>query len=100
LLPIWLESGIDGTHPCEIAAGSDPIALRRNYPGCRLMGGLDNRLIASGRDGVDEVLRYVRPLLREGAYVPFLDYFVPPDVTYDTYRYYVEQRRELLGAFG
>jgi uroporphyrinogen decarboxylase len=96
LLPIWLESGIDGTHPCEIAAGSDPVALRRNYPGCRLMGGLDKRLIASGRDGVDAVLRHVRPVLQEGAYIPFLDHFVPPDVSYDTYRYYVEQRRELL----
>ena len=96
LLPIWLESGIDGTHPCEVAADSDPVALRRNHPGCRLMGGLDKRLIASGRDGVDAVLRHVRPLLREGAYVPFLDHFVPPDVSYDVYRYYVEKRPELL----
>jgi hypothetical protein len=96
LLPIWLESGIDGTHPCEIAASSDPVALRRAYPGCKLMGGLDKRLIASGRDGVNTVLRHVRPLLREGAYIPFLDHFVPPDVSYDVYLYYVERRRELL----
>jgi len=96
LLPIWLEADIDGTHPCEIAAGSDPVELRRQFPGCRLMGGLDKRAIASGRDGVDAVLRHVQPLLQEGAYIPFLDHFVPPDVSYDTYLYYVDRRRELL----
>jgi uroporphyrinogen decarboxylase len=96
LLPIWLEAGIDGAHPCEIAATSDPVMLRRQFPGCRLMGGLDKRAIASGRDGVDAVLRHVQPLLQEGAYIPFLDHFVPPDVSYETYLYYVERRRELL----
>jgi uroporphyrinogen decarboxylase len=95
LLPIWLAAGIDGEHPCEIAAGSDPVALRRTHPGCRLMGGLDKRAIASGREGVDAVLRHMQPLLGEGAYIPFLDHFVPPDVSYDTYRYYVDRRREL-----
>ena len=96
LLPIYLASGIHGTHPCEIAAGADPVELRRENPGCALMGGMDKRAIASGREGVDAELRRVQLLLWEGAYIPFLDHFVPPDVPYDTYRYYVERRRELL----
>ena len=96
LLPIWVEAGIDGTHPCEIAAGSDPLALRRRFPHCTLIGGLDKRAIASGRDGINAQLRRVQPLLQEGAYIPMLDHFVPPDVSYDTYLYYVERRRELL----
>ena len=95
LLPVWLEVGIDGVHPCEVAAGSDPVELRRRFPGCRLMGGLDKRAIASGREGVDAVLRHVQPLLQEGGYIPFLDHFVPPDVSYDTYRYYVDRRRDI-----
>ena len=96
LLPIWLEAGIDGTHPCEMAAGSDPVALRHRFPGCPLMGGLDKRAIASGRDGVDAELQRVMPVLKEGAYIPMLDHFVPPDVSYEVYRHYVERRRELL----
>jgi len=96
LLPIFLEAGMDGTHPCEIAAGSDPVLLRRKYPQCALMGGMDKRAIASGRDGVDSELRRIQPLLKEGAYIPLLDHFVPPDVSYQTYLYYVERRRELL----
>ena len=95
LLPIWLDAGIDGVLPCEMAAGSDPLDLRRKFPGCALLGGLDKRAIASGRDGVDAELRRVQPLLQEGAYIPFLDHFVPPDVSYDTYLYYVQKRREL-----
>ncbi|HOF19563.1 MAG TPA: uroporphyrinogen decarboxylase family protein [Phycisphaerae bacterium] len=96
LLPLYREAGMDGAHPCEIAAGADPNALRRLDPRCALMGGMDKRAIAAGREGVEAELRRVEPVLRQGAFIPFLDHFVPPDVSYDTYRYYVERRRELL----
>lgn len=96
LLPIFLEAGIDGVHPCEMAAGSDPVMLRRRFPRCTLIGGLDKRLIAAGREGVDAELARVEPLVREGAYIPLLDHFVPPDVSYETYVYYVQRRRELF----
>ena len=96
LLPIFLEAGMDGMHPCEIAAGCDPVLLRRKHPDCALMGGLDKRAIASGREGVESELARVQPVLQDGAYIPMLDHFVPPDVSYDTYLYYVERRRELL----
>jgi uroporphyrinogen decarboxylase len=96
LLPIFLEAGIDGMHPCEIAAGCDPVLLRQKHPNCTLMGGLDKRAIASGRKGVESELRRVQPVLEKGAYIPMLDHFVPPDVSYQTYLYYVERRRELL----
>jgi uroporphyrinogen decarboxylase len=98
LLPIFLEAGMDGLHPCEVAAGSDPLQLRRAFPGCRLIGGLDKRVIATGRAGVDAELRRIAPLLQEGGYIPLLDHYVPPDVSFATYTYYVERRRELLGT--
>lgn len=96
LLPIYREAGIDGTHPCEIAAGADPILLRRENPRCALMGGMDKRLIASGREGIDAELRRLEPLWKEGGFIPMLDHFVPSDVSYDTYCYYVDRRREVL----
>jgi len=96
LLPIWLEAGVDGVHPCEIAANCDPLEIRRRYPRCRLHGGLDKRIIARGREGVDAELRLVQPLLKEGAYIPSIDHFVPYDIPFETYRYYVERRRELF----
>jgi hypothetical protein len=95
LLPIWLEAGVDGVHPCEIAANCDPLEIRRRFPGCRLQGGMDKRAIATGRAGVDAELRHIQPLLKEGAYIPSIDHFVPYDISYKTYLYYVERRREL-----
>jgi len=99
LLPLFLEAGMDGTHPCERAAGSDPVILRRSFPGSVLMGGMDKRAIAAGKDGVDAELRRLEPVWKQGGFIPMLDHFVPPDVSYDTYRYYVDLRREALGRF-
>ncbi|MGQ9683917.1 MAG: uroporphyrinogen decarboxylase family protein, partial [Anaerolineae bacterium] len=96
LVPIWREAGIDGMHPCEMAAGADPILIRRQNPGCALMGGMDKRLIAAGREGIDAELRRLQPLLQEGGFIPQLDHFVPPDVAYEDYVYYCERRRELF----
>jgi hypothetical protein len=45
--------------------------------------------------GVDAELRHVQPLLKEGAYIPSVDHFVPYDISFETYLYYVERRREL-----
>jgi hypothetical protein len=95
LLPIWLEAGVDGVHPCEIAANCDPLELRRRYPRLRLHGGMDKRIISTGREGVDSELRRVQPLIQQGAYIPSVDHFVPHDISYETYLYYVERRREL-----
>jgi len=96
LAPIWLEAGVDGVHPCEMAAGSDPLTVRQRHPRCAIIGGMDKRLIASGREGIDAELRRVQPLWEDGAYIPMLDHFVPPDVSYSNFCYYVERRRELL----
>ena len=96
LLPIFLEAGMDGTHPCEVAAGSDPVSLRERFANAALMGGMDKRAIAAGRDGIDAELRRIAPALAQGGYIPMLDHFVPPDVSWDDYRYYVDRRRELL----
>jgi uroporphyrinogen decarboxylase len=95
LLPIWLEAGVDGVHPCERASNCDPLEFRRQFPGCRLQGGMDKRIVALGHKGVDAELRRVQPLMRDGAFIPSIDHFVPHDISYETYLYYVERRKEL-----
>jgi hypothetical protein len=96
LLPIYRAVGMEGTYPCEIAASADPLLLRKNNPGAALMGGLDKRIISTGREGVDAELNRVLPLIREGGYIPFTDHFIPPDISYPTFQYYVDRRREIL----
>ena len=100
ILSIFLEAGMDGTHPCEIAASADPLELRARYPRAALMGGMDKRRIASGPEGTDAELKRIEPLVAKGGYIPFLDHFVPASVSYDAYRYYVDARRKLCASVG
>ena len=97
IVPFIRPSGIDGIYPCEIAAGSDPLFLRRKAPDVSLLGGVDKRaLSAGGKDGVKSELRRLQPLIREGAFIPMIDHFIPPDISYDTFCYYMELKREVL----
>jgi len=97
IVPILKKSGIDGIYPCEIAAGSDPLKLRKEFPGAALQGGVDKRaLSANGKEGVKSELRRLQPLLKDGAFIPHIDHFIPPDISYGTFCYYMELKRELL----
>jgi len=101
IIPLLKESGIDGIYPCEIAAGSDPVKLRSMFPGIPLAGGIDKRaLISQGREGVKKELNRLVPLIREGGYIPYIDHFIPSDVSYDTFCYYMELKRDVLANPG
>jgi uroporphyrinogen decarboxylase len=94
LIPIWLEAGINGVWPIEVAAGMDPVALRKQYgQDLLLVGGIDKRQLSKGKAEVyTEVMRRVPPLIEEGGYIPTVDHSVPPDVPLENYVYF----RELL----
>ena len=54
LIPLFLEAGIDGFAPMEVAAGMDPVAMREKYGKSFCMfGGVDKREIAKGRRAID-----------------------------------------------
>jgi hypothetical protein len=90
LIPLWLEAGVTGLRPFEIAAGCDPAAIRKQY--CRalvIQGGIDKRPLAEGPEAIErEVLSKVPWLCLQGGYFPQIDHLVPPDVSLDNYRYY------------
>ena len=100
ILPIFMEAGMDGVYPCEIAASAYPLELRAKCPRAALMGGMDKRRIASGPEGTDAELKRIEPLVAAGGYIPFLDHWVPLDVSYDAYRYYLDARRQLCASGG
>jgi len=91
LIPLWIEAGIDGTYPIEIAANNDPVAYRKKY-GRRfaIMGAIDKREIRSRQRVYDEVMSKVPYLLEQGGYIPCFDHAVPPDVPLDGYLYMIE----------
>ena len=89
LIPIWLDSGINCVFPNEVAAGSDVVALRREFGrDLLLMGGIDKRALAQGEEAIREELDRRLPLIAEGGYIPEVDHAVPPDVSFENYCIY------------
>jgi uroporphyrinogen decarboxylase len=65
LVPLYLEGGVTGVLPLEIAAGMDPVALRDEYPRLQMIGGIDKMKIAKGGDVMRaEVREYLSELRR------------------------------------
>jgi hypothetical protein len=99
LIPLWLESGINGVYPMEVAAGMDVVALRKKYGKHLLMtGGIDKRVLAKDRHAIDTELERKIPLALEGGYIPHIDHSVPHDVPYENMLYYWGKKKELLGV--
>jgi uroporphyrinogen decarboxylase len=98
LIPLWLEAGVTGLRPFEVAAGCDAVALRKRY-GKHLIiqGAVDKRSLAKGRAEIDrEVLSKVPWLCWQGGYFPQVDHLVPPDVSLENYRYYSHLLRRVV----
>ena len=98
LIPLWLEAGINGVYPMEVAAGMDVAKLRRQYGQDLLMlGGVDKRALAHGHDAIDAELKARMPVAEQGGYIPHLDHAIPHDVPYEAFRYYWRKKKEALG---
>ncbi len=98
LIPLWIESGINVCDPMEVAAGNDIVAYRRLYG--RYMafrGGVDKRAMAKGGDVLRAEIDRLRPVIKDGGYIPQCDHGVPPDVSWANFR---ETTRLLAEATG
>ena len=99
LIPLWLESGINGVYPMEVAAGMDVGKLRRQYGRDLLMaGGIDKRVLAQDRQAIDRELEARFAVAEKGGYVPHLDHAIPHDVPYENFAYYWQRKKALLGV--
>jgi uroporphyrinogen decarboxylase len=95
---LWIEAGINGVYPMEVAAGMDVAQLRREYGQHLLMtGGIDKRALARGRDAIDDELAKRMPVAESGGYIPHLDHAIPHDVPYEAFVYYWKRKKEYLG---
>ena len=92
LIPLWLEGGVNGVYPNEVAAGCDVVAYRKHYGrDLILIGGIDKRALSKDLVTVKrEVMSRAPELLAGGGYVPFVDHAVPPDVPFKNFSYYLE----------
>ena len=98
LLPLWLEGGVRGFYPLEVASDMDAGKLRQQYGQQIVMwGNVDKREVAKGKAAIDRELARLAPVVAQGGFIPLVDHGVPDDVSYANYLYYLEQRKKLTG---
>jgi uroporphyrinogen-III decarboxylase len=99
LIPLWIESGINFFWPLECAAGNDAVALRKKYGHDAILGGnIDKRILLKDRDAIrEEVMTKIPYLLETSGYFPSVDHFVPPDVPFENFVYFINTMREVAG---
>jgi len=98
VIPVYQEVGMDVMSPFEVAAGCSVVRTAREYPKLAVFGGIDKRVLASGRDAIEAHLQATIPAMRDrGGYIPTCDHGVPEEVPYEDYLYYRERCIELGG---
>jgi len=94
LIPLWLEVGINGFSPLEVAAGEDALVLKKRYGrDVVLVGNVDKRALAKGGAEIGREVEKVRALLAQGGYFPAVDHSVPPDVPLENFLYFLRALR-------
>jgi len=90
LIPLWLEAGVNGIYPLEVASGEDPVRLRKEYgKDLLLWGGIDKMELAKDKAAIEREVRAKAPfLIEQGGWIPGVDHAVPPDVSYENFLYY------------
>lgn len=99
LVPGLVEAGMDCLQAMEVKAGMDMPRLAKAF-GDRISfcGNIDIRIIASNdRAAIDaELNRKILPVLEMGTgYILHSDHSIPPDVEYDTLRYFFDHGRRI-----
>ncbi len=99
LIPLWLECGVNGFWPLEVAAGNDVVTLRKEYgKDAILAGNMDKRELLKGKEAIrQEVMSKLPFLLETGGYFPGVDHEVPPGITLENYQYFINTMREVAG---
>ncbi len=97
LIPLLLDAGVDTIWPIERASEVTPQQWRKRFGrSLRLWGGVDKRILSRGRDAVRRHLKEFIPLIEEGGFIPTVDHTVPPDVSWDDFRSYMDLKNALL----
>ena len=87
---------MSGLYPFEVSGKTDIVEVRRAFPRFQILGGIDEKTIAAGREAIDEELERKTPFVFQGSgFIPFTDHTVPPDISWESFCYYRERLAEL-----
>ena len=100
LIPLWLEGGITGLYPFEVAAGMDIVEVRKAFPKLGIIGGIDKRAVAQGKEAIDQELESKVPsMLKHGGYIPTIDHHASPDISFENFKYYRQKLEQIVRRF-
>jgi hypothetical protein len=99
LLPVLHEAGVNLWTPFEIVCRKDHddlLTLARKHPWLRINGGMDKMALSRGKEAIDAEVSKITPLVERGGYIPTIDHKVPPEVSLDAYKYYLQEKAKRL----
>jgi uroporphyrinogen-III decarboxylase len=96
LIPLFLEVGITGMYPFEIQAGNDILEIRKKYPYLQMFGGINKNELANDKTSIDNELAKIGEMIKSGGYIPYADHLVPPNVSWENFKYYRKRLREII----
>jgi len=96
LIPLMMEGGVTGLYPMEVRAGMDVVEVRKAFPRLQIGGGIDKTQIAAGKASIDAELEAKLPfMLERGGYIPYVDHYVHPEVSFADFVYYRRRLAEI-----
>lgn len=99
LIPLLMDAGVDTIWPIERASNVSPSSWRIVFgKSLRLWGGVDKRILAQGAEAIRKHLAEFIPLIEEGGFIPTVDHTVPPDVSWENFKIYMEYKQALLAG--
>lgn len=98
LFEVMIEYGVNGFWPFEVAAGCDIEAFRMKHKEIGVCGGLNKAALAKTRKDIGRELDKASRLMAMGGYVPGCDHMIPPDVSWENYKYFVTEMKKLIGV--
>ena len=99
LISLFLDAGVTGFYPMETCTGFDLLEIRRKYPYLQMMGGIPKLEISKEKQKIDELIENTGNILKYGGYIPHCDHFVPPEVSWENFKYYRKKLNNLIDNF-
>ncbi|MCL5770930.1 MAG: hypothetical protein M1479_01450 [Actinobacteria bacterium] len=98
LIPLFLDAGVDGFVPMEVAAGMHPVYIRKKYgKSFAMWGGIDKRILTRDKKEIDEEIKRISPVVEQGGYIPTIDHTVQPGVSLENFFYYLDLKKKMIG---
>ncbi|MBN2558622.1 MAG: hypothetical protein JXB33_07720 [Clostridia bacterium] len=95
VIDVYGEIGLDYLSPFEVASGCDVVRTGKEYPGLRIRGGFDKRILASTKEAIDREIDRIMPVMKaRGGYIPMCDHGVPEEVSFENYTHFRNRLRE------